>query len=122
MILRLTSMQTDSKGLHRVPRLYHEQLKRSCRCQLKGLIMATGTLEEDARKAICRLVREDQLQSHLAWANLPEYKIPARAIVLNLERLCDDLEKVGIFPEDFDDHWMFHGRFFLDGTSVPKGR
>lgn len=120
MLIRLTDMETYEPGMKKLAKAYRSLVQSSCDHQMKNCLMAVGCTEEKARLSLCEMVRCDQIPCHMAFAGLSPVPPNPRAVIVRLERLDEDIETAGIFPDDFDDRWTFHGRFFLDGTPAPK--
>jgi len=122
MLIRLIAMTPHEPGMKKVPKAYRPLLESSCKYQITDCLIATGSNEERARLALCEMIRNDQLMCHMDLAGLKPRAVNPRALVVALERLDEDIDTAGIFPDDFTDRWTFHGRFFLDGTAVPKDK
>jgi len=120
MLIRLIEMTPHEPGMKKVPKAYRPLLESSCRHQLKSCLMAIGLTPERAIGALCDMIRSDQLQCHMDLAGLKPVRVNPRAIIISVERLDEDIDTAGIFPDDFDDRWTFIGRFFLDGTRINK--
>lgn len=120
MLIRLIEMTPHEPGMKKVRKAYRPLLERSCRHQLKNCLMAIGSTPERAIGALCDMIRSDQLPCHMDLAGLSPVRVNPRAIIISVERLDEDIDTAGIFPDDFDDRWTFIGRFFLDGTRVNK--
>lgn len=118
MVVRLTGMRLTGKG--RLKRAHREQLERSCKNQVLRCYMGTGDTAENAIRAFCREIREDQLPCHADLAGLGAFPVPPKSVVLTFERLMDELESVGMGLEEFEDMWCLQGHYYLDGTRAGR--